>query len=510
MGSVTSEDYYETSSQQADRELVQRRPVVFNTFKRVCDIVFSLLGLLVLAPVLLFIALRIKRDSPGPAFFSADRMGRKGKVFKIWKFRTMFETPQNHHGAPVTSSEDSRVTPYGRWLRDTKLNELPQLLNVLKGEMSFVGPRPEDVQIASNWPEAIREEVLSVRPGVTSPASIIYRNEEKMLKGSGFLDDYLRTILPDKLRLDQLYVRNMNVLTDMDVLAMTLVTLIPALRQKDFDERWMYGGPFFLLFKRVLGWFLIDVLVTLFSVGLSGAVWRISAVINLGIPTFALVSLAVAVLLSLINLILGLSKVDWTKASPVFTIDLAFSSGVTMAIIWAVNRFWLTTPWIPFSLIWLIWLTIFIGLVTARYQERLLTGLANRWLLLRGTKASFAERILIVGAGDLGELTIWLLNRSAYATLFGVVGIVDDDAHKRGSQILGLNVIGGTNDIPKLVKKFGVGLIFFAIANVPAPRREELIQLCEGTGIRTVIVPDLVKVLERSIKKIEVAEQHES
>ncbi len=272
----------------------------------------------------------------------------------------------------------------------------------------------------------------------------------------------------------------------------------------------MYGGPFFLLFKRVLGWFLIDVLVTLFSVGLSGAVWRISAVINLGIPSFALVSLAVAVLLSLINLILGLSKVDWTKASPVFTIDLAFSSGVTMAIIWAVNRFWLTTPWIPFSLIWLIWLTIFIGLVTARYQERLLTGLANRWLLLRGTKASFAERILIVGAGDLGELTIWLLNRSAYATLFGVVGIVDDDAHKRGSQILGLNVIGGTNDIPKLVKKFGVGLIFFAIANVPAPRREELIQLCEGTGIRTVIVPDLVKVLERSIKKIEVAEQHES
>jgi len=105
--------------------------------------------------------------------------------------------------------------------------------------MGIVGPRPEDLKIAQAWPEEVKAEVLSVRPGITSPASVIYRDEENLLQGSGFMDDYLKTILPDKLRLDQLYVRNSNIFTDLDVIAMTIITLFPLLRRTTVDHRWL-------------------------------------------------------------------------------------------------------------------------------------------------------------------------------------------------------------------------------------------------------------------------------
>ena len=173
-----------------------RHRTVILGFKRFCDVFFSILILLVLSPVFLYIALRIKHDSPGPVLFKGDRMGRFGKPFKILKFRTMYEDERSYNGAPVTAEGDERITPFGKYLRETKLNELPQFWNVIKGEMSLVGPRPEDLRIAQGWPEEVKAEVLSVRPGITSPASVIYRDEETILKGSGFMDDYLKTILP--------------------------------------------------------------------------------------------------------------------------------------------------------------------------------------------------------------------------------------------------------------------------------------------------------------------------
>lgn len=502
-----TEDATRESSREDTKTRINYRNSLQAFTKRLFDIAFSFMGLTVLSLVFLLIGLAIKRESPGPVYYHADRMGRHGKPFRMLKFRTMYETPENHRGAPITSSEDPRITPIGHWLRDTKLNELPQLWNVLKGEMSLVGPRPENMEIAASWPADAREEILSVRPGITSPASVIYRDEEKLLKGSGFLDEYLKTILPDKLRLDQLFVRNQSILVEMDVLAMTFVTLLPAIRSKKVDERWLYGGLFFNFYRKLFSWLWADMLVTGLSVGLSGIVWRLSAVINLGIPTFIIVAIAIAMLFSLINLAIGLNKIDWAKASPVFIIDLAFSTALTVSIIWVINRNWLVDPWIPFSMLWLMGLTIFIGVVAVRFRERLITGLANRWLLFRGSKTSLAERILIIGAGNLGEMTLWLLNRSAYSSIFGVVGMVDDDHRKRGSQIMGLNVIGSTKDIPELVNKYGIGLIFFAISDCPEPRLQDLIAICESTGARTVIVPDLVKVLERSIKKIEVVDQ---
>ncbi len=112
----------------------------------------------------------------------------------------MFENRDSYEGADVTAEDDGRITPFGRVLRDHKLNELPQLWNVLIGEMSLVGPRPESVNIAEKWPKESRELILSVRPGITSPASVIYRGEEKLLKADNVMEEYLHTILPSKLK----------------------------------------------------------------------------------------------------------------------------------------------------------------------------------------------------------------------------------------------------------------------------------------------------------------------
>jgi lipopolysaccharide/colanic/teichoic acid biosynthesis glycosyltransferase len=193
--------------------------------KRGFDIVLSGLGLLILSPIFLLIAILIKRDSPGPVFYRGRRAGQYGKEFTILKFRSMYERPESYQGEKITAQDDPRITPVGKWLRQAKLNELPQLWNVLKGEMSLVGPRPEDPEIVATWPEELRKEVLSVRPGITSPASVMFRDEEQQL-GNGavmvgqsptIMDKYLGEILPSKLRLDQIYVHSL----PLDLLRMT-------------------------------------------------------------------------------------------------------------------------------------------------------------------------------------------------------------------------------------------------------------------------------------------------
>jgi lipopolysaccharide/colanic/teichoic acid biosynthesis glycosyltransferase len=474
--------------------------------KRAFDILASLMGLLILSPVFAVIAIFIKHDSPGPVYYRGQRMGRNGKSFRMLKFRSMYETPESYDGPAITGDGDTRITPFGEWLRKTKVNELPQLWNVFKGDMSIVGPRPEDVEIALGWPEEIRNEVLSVRPGITSAASIVYRDEERLLDTASLLDDYLKKILPHKLRLDQLYVRNCSFYTDLDIIFTTLVVFLPGLRRAKVSERTMFSGPIFTVFSRVLQWFIMDVLVVMIMVGLSGLVWRISTIINLGVGVFILVALIIAVLVSLFNTLFGLHNVDWSSASPSYVLDLGFSVGLTGLIIWLANRLWLTVPWIPFSMIFLMGVMVYIGLVAIRFRERLFTGLANRWLIMRGSGVVLGERILVVGAGELGELAIWLLQRSAFANLFGVVGIVDDDLRKQGRRLLGYQVVGPTQDIPALVDKYKIGLVIFAIANLQPEDYERILGTCRSSNVRIVVIPDLVKVLERSIKKMDVQE----
>ena len=158
--------------------------------KRLFDIIVSGMGLIILSPIYALLAFYIKRTYPGPVFYRGARVGQHGRNFKILKFSTMANCREGEDGPRITAKDDPRITPIGRWLRDTKLNEIPQLWNVLVGEMSLVGPRPEDPEIVATWPENERQTILSIRPGITSPASIFFRDEERLLESESVMEKY--------------------------------------------------------------------------------------------------------------------------------------------------------------------------------------------------------------------------------------------------------------------------------------------------------------------------------
>jgi lipopolysaccharide/colanic/teichoic acid biosynthesis glycosyltransferase len=190
--------------------------------KRAFDIVFSAAVVVLLAPLWMLLALWVKFDSPGPVFFRQIRVGRYGREFRIFKFRTM-RVDAEHAGPQITIGADSRITRSGRWLRQYKLDELPQFLNVLLGDMSVVGPRPEVPRYVAMYPPATRELVLSVRPGITDLASIEFRDENALLGRSADPETtYVREVMPAKLRHCERYVRERSLRGDFAIIGRTI------------------------------------------------------------------------------------------------------------------------------------------------------------------------------------------------------------------------------------------------------------------------------------------------
>lgn len=193
--------------------------------KRLFDVLCSAIGLLLLWPLMLGIAVWIKVDSSGPVFFRQQRVGRRGVLFRIHKFRSMREDAPLT-GPQITMAVDPRITRAGRFLRRTKLDELPQLLDVLAGEMSMVGPRPEVPCFVALYPAELRDKVLSVRPGITDPASIAYRDESTLLAHAADPQRvYIEQVLPAKLHHAVQYVDHMSLMNDVRLIGATLRSL---------------------------------------------------------------------------------------------------------------------------------------------------------------------------------------------------------------------------------------------------------------------------------------------
>ena len=192
--------------------------------KRWFDALCACAGIVLLAPVLAGLALAVLVSSGRPVFFRQQRTGLGGRPFRIWKFRTMSCPPAGQEPL-LTAAGDSRITPLGRWLRRTKCDELPQLLNVLKGEMSLVGPRPEVPYYTARYSQRQRA-VLEMRPGITGPAATEYLAEEKLLAGAADKEEfYVGVLLPDKLERDLRYGRTLSLAGDLRLIASTLVRL---------------------------------------------------------------------------------------------------------------------------------------------------------------------------------------------------------------------------------------------------------------------------------------------
>lgn len=195
--------------------------------KRVFDLVFSLTGLALLSSFFLIATVAIKLESPGPVFYRGTRVGRYGKPFKIYKFRSMVQNTDKL-GADSTSNSDARITNVGRLIRKFKLDEFSQLINVLIGDMSLVGPRPEVQKFVDMYTDE-EKAILTLRPGITDWSSIKFHNEGEIIESSGIADAdeaYLRLIRPEKLRLQLKYLRERSLWLDVKIILATVITII--------------------------------------------------------------------------------------------------------------------------------------------------------------------------------------------------------------------------------------------------------------------------------------------
>ncbi|GGK29163.1 glycosyl transferase [Yeosuana aromativorans] len=193
--------------------------------KRLFDVVVSLLGLIILTPILLLIAILIKLDSKGPVLFIQPRVGLHNKDFNIFKFRTMV-VESDKKGLLTIGNNDSRITRIGYFLRRYKIDEFPQLINILIGNMSFVGPRPELRQYVNYYHEDDMV-VFSVRPGITGLASIAFRNEVELLKNAEDPEQYfIHSIIPEKLKLNKAYIKKRDFFFDLKLIAITVVRVL--------------------------------------------------------------------------------------------------------------------------------------------------------------------------------------------------------------------------------------------------------------------------------------------
>jgi len=198
--------------------------------KRFLDIIASLIAILVLSPLLVPIAIGLKLTGEGYIFYLQERVGFKNKLFNIYKFATMLKDSPNMAGGLITTKKDPRLTPMGGFLRASKINELPQLINILKGDMSIVGPRPVMQKSFETYPREVQEVIYNVRPGLTGIGSIIFRDEETLItevkdNGGDTWNFYKNQIYPFKGKLEQWYQTNQSFLTDVKIILVTAWTI---------------------------------------------------------------------------------------------------------------------------------------------------------------------------------------------------------------------------------------------------------------------------------------------
>jgi lipopolysaccharide/colanic/teichoic acid biosynthesis glycosyltransferase len=473
--------------------------VWFNDFfKRVFDIVVSGLILLLTFPLFIIIAIAIKRSSPGPVFYRGTRIGRNGKPFSIIKFRTMDESPQSYAGPRITAHDDERITSIGHWLRDTKLNEFPQFWNVLKGHMSLVGPRPEDPEFAKTWPRTVWNEVLSVRPGITSPASIQYRDEEKLLSNCDVEQMYLMELSPDKMRLDQLYVRYRSFLLDLDTLLWTAMMFLPKIGSYKPPEELLFLGVFSRIIRRFLNWFTIDLITTFVAFGITGLIFRAQAPLNIGQVYAILLTFAYAVLFSGMGVVFGTNRIRWSKANPSDYFDLVPSWILATTIAFFLNLF---LGYLPSDLILIGSVFSLFGFIAIRARGMIFTHYLEKSIIIQKKSELMRERVLIIGLGASAQHTAWLFEHLTNFKLFHVVGFVDNDLTMQGMRYFGSNVIGKWDDIPGLVNKHDIGIVVLADYRVDSKGFKQVKEICSSTSAKFIVMPDILASVTHLIRR---------
>jgi FlaA1/EpsC-like NDP-sugar epimerase len=253
----------------------------------------------------------------------------------------------------------------------------------------------------------------------------------------------------------------------------------------------------------------IDALVAITCIGLIGLIWRANGPLDIGWGNSLIAAIVASLLFSLINFLLGLGRISWKRARPFYVFDIALSVFITTAILSIINWYLPNNLSLPRGMIIEFGIIAFLGFIVVRYRTRIITGLATRWVQLRNKSSVLGERILIVGAGQCGQLASWLVSKSKYASAFSIVGMVDDDPNKQDMDVEGLPVLGSTKDIPLIVANKNVGVIMYAISHIKPREQERIFKLCRQTQARLVIIPDLLDILESTLFQRTSVNSHE-
>jgi FlaA1/EpsC-like NDP-sugar epimerase/lipopolysaccharide/colanic/teichoic acid biosynthesis glycosyltransferase len=463
--------------------------------KRAFDMLSAAIGLLVCVPVFAIAALLIKLDSPGPIFFKQRRIGKGFRPFSIYKFRTMVvDAPQR--GGPLTIGGDSRITRVGRVLRAYKLDELPQLVNILKGEMSVVGPRPE-VQCYVDLFRDDYSRILTVRPGLTDLASLKFIDESFMLnQAENPEDEYTQHILPEKIRLAKVYVQRSSFYFDVAIMVQTVLCLIgvpvvvcelPELKAVLRTPADRFGGK---MMARLLAW--RRPLIVLLDIGLIILANYLAFLLRFDGMIPAEQELLFLQMLPWLVLIRGgaffafrLNEGLWRYTS-IWDLQRILSGVFTSSVAFYGWVHWgLGMSDYPRS-IFVIDSLLLVGFITGvRLPRRLL----REKVLYRHKK-----KVLIVGAGDSGERIVREMKTHA-SHYYQPIGFIDDHASLLHQRIHGVKVLGTRKDLSTIVAREDPEEVVLALPNADAPFIREIIATLEPfkTSIKTL--PSLKELL---------------
>ena len=441
--------------------------------KRAFDIALSALGLLLLLPVFLLVALAVRLSGPGPIFFRQVRVGRGGREFKILKFRTMVaDAPAK--GGEITVGGDPRITAVGRVLRRYKLDELPQLWNVLVGDMSLVGPRPEVPRYVALYNEEQRK-VLSVRPGITDYASLIYFNESEVLARSSDPErTYVQEVMPRKLALNLIYLKRRSFFEDLRIILATVYISLQGIVSRA-------GRP---------GQVILDALVVAGAFALAYLV-RFEGDIPEQSKKQLIVLMPYAIIARIsMNIFFGVYRIIWSYISLYEVWRFVKSVGVVSAV-FLCFRLLRSEPHpyyqVPLSIIVMEGLVSFSGMVALRFVRRWLHETTE----LGGMPTNLSDvqdKVLVIGAGDSGRHVARevRLRTSLNMTL---VGFVDDDPSKLHTEIEGAPVLGTIDDLPAIHRKHRFSQALLAISDLPLQRKRQIVNVCGDLGVKIRVLP---------------------
>jgi lipopolysaccharide/colanic/teichoic acid biosynthesis glycosyltransferase/FlaA1/EpsC-like NDP-sugar epimerase len=441
--------------------------------KRIMDIFLSLVGILFLIPLIPIVGLLIKLDSRGPIFYRAPRVGKDMKPFQIFKFRTMLET-QIEVGESVSPQYDPRVTIVGRFLRRTKMNELPQFLNVLKGEMTFVGPRPEAFDLAALYPEEAKR-VFSVKPGLIGPATILGRNEEEIYPpGVDAKKYYIEHILPPKNRMDLEYIENASLHQDfIYILTGVKETIIGAARKRHiYDNR----SQIYLFISD-----LVLVMVSfLFASLLSSRIFIqqtdfIQPFFHLPIVLF---------IRSISNIYWGMysSLIRYISYHEIKAVAKGIAFGTLLLALFSSIFGWLGYSGLAAVI---DSVSLFFLLSSFRF------GLRFYWdKTHRKTKEKERRRILIYGVCDEGNAACRALTSERYIPV-EVVGFIDDAPDTYSKAINGKRVLGNRHHIKALARLYRVQELFIAASKVNPIILNQITAICQESGLKWRVINSL-------------------